>query len=429
MTVMLAATVVLGLIVAHGLFAGTELAVMAASRGRLKHLADAGNTHAAVALELTQGTDRFLATIQMALTLASTIAAMLAAAVLTPLLSERFTTIPQVAPWGFWLAFGLTAFVVTGLQVVLGELVPKFIALAEPDRWACLVAVPTRWLARGLMPVAWLVIHVCDALLRTVGIRRATESSVSILDIQQMLDEGTESGLLHPVERHLAAESLRLGDKMVRHVMSPRVEIDAADVDTPSDEILGVVLMSGFSRLPVYEGDLDHVLGFVRARDVMLQNYMGRSINLRKLLRPALFVPVTLPLDRLLVEFRQHKTSKALVVDELGRTVGLITLEDVVNELVGEILTGTQVRGIASRPEGGWLVEGRVPLLDLLDYLHRDRVTLPPHVQTVAGLVLEEVGRLPQAGDVAHWQGLLFEVSQLSGQRIEKVTVSVEMPQ
>jgi len=427
-TVMLAATLILGLIVAHGLFAGTELAVMAASRGRLKHLADTGDSHARIAQGLTRQTDKFLASIQMALTLSGTLISMLAAIFIAPAVSAKLAGDAAATPWAFWLAFGLTTLLVTALQVLLGELVPKFIALAEPVRWACLVAKPVEWMLRGLAPLAWFVIQMCDALLFVFRVRRVTESQISLLDIQQMLDSGMEAGLLHPVERHLAVESLRLGDKMVRHVMSPRVEIDAADVDTPTDEILGVMLMSGFSRLPVYEGDLDHVLGFVRARDVMLQDYMGRSINLRKLLRPTLFVPVTLPLDKLLIEFRQHKTSKALVVDELGRTVGLITLEDVVNELVGEILTGTDVRGITIRPEGGWLVEGRVPLLDLLDYLHRDRVPLPPHVQTVGGLVLEEVGRLPQPGDVAHWQGLLIEVAQLSGQRIEKVNVTVEPP-
>ena len=210
--------------------------------------------------------------------------------------------------------------------------------------------------------------------------------------------------------------------------MRPRIEIDALDVDTPADEVIGAVAMAGFSRLPIHEGDLDHIIGFVYTKDLLLRQHMGWPIELRKLVRPALLVPESLRIDKLLERFRQKRTQMAIVLDEFGGTQGLVTMEDVLEELVGEIHDehcAERQQQIVARDESSWFVDAGLPLHELLERLDMagTRGSLPADVSTVGGLVLALLGRIPATGERATWEGLTLEVVAMDGRRLERILI------
>jgi putative hemolysin len=326
------------------------------------------------------------------------------------------------------VALAMVVLFISYLQLVLGELVPKRLALRHSESIARFVASPMRVLEIASMPMVWILGRSSNLVLLLLGARETREGSVQMEDIQHLIRTGTAEGLLEPGEQQVALEALRLGERAVREVMRPRIELDALDVNTPPEEVIGTVAMAGFSRLPVYEGDLDHVLGYVHIKDLFRQQYLGWTIDLRKLLRPALFVPETLPLDRLLKLFQDEHTQLALVLDEYGGMEGMVTLEDVVQELVGEIRDEhhrDEEQEIVQREDGTWLVDGRVSIEDLIERLHL-KVVLPEEraYSTVAGLILEELGRIPSVGDRTVWQSVQLEVVDMDGPRIDRVLVT-----
>jgi putative hemolysin len=261
-----------------------------------------------------------------------------------------------------------------------------------------------------------------------LGRRKAREKTVSMEDIERLIHAGAHQGLLDPAAQMLAHRALRLGDRTVREIMRPRIEIDALDVDTPADEVIGAVAMAGFSRLPIHEGDLDHIIGFVYTKDLLLRQHMGWPIELRKLVRPALLVPESLRIAKLLESFRQKRTQMAIVLDEFGGTEGLVTMEDVLEELVGEIHDehrAQREQQIVARDDSSWFVDAGMPLYDLLERMEMAdrRRSLPADVSTVGGLVLFLLGRIPATGERAAWEGLTLEVAAMEGPRLERVLI------
>jgi putative hemolysin len=427
--------VIIGLFAANGLFAAAELALISANRGRLKELADQNDRRAATALRLIDNPNHLLATIQVGITLVGTLAAAYGGAAL----SRELEQLLMGLGWGWLtplsgnLALGLVVLGITVGSILVGELIPKRIALHDPTAMALTMAPLVSTLELAARPAVWLLGRITESLTGLLGFVGPPKKGTSLQDIRHLIELGTAEGLVDPVEQRLAIEALQLGDRIVRQIMRPRIDIDAIDVETPPEELLGTISMAGFSRLPVYEKDLDHIIGFVHLKDVLRQHYLGWQLNLRKLIRQAMFVPDTLRLDQLLVRFQEERNQLAIVVDEFGATRGMVTLEDVLEELVGELLTEHHERVeqmIVPDEQGGWLVDGTVSLADLLERLgcKTQRASLPRNVSSVAGLVLEELGRLPQLGEQVIWQGLRFEVVDLDGRRIDRLRVQAERP-
>jgi putative hemolysin len=263
-------------------------------------------------------------------------------------------------------------------------------------------------------------------VLFLLGAHKTDEPSVSVDDIEHLLEAGRAEGVLEAVEQAVAVEALRLGERTVRDIMRPRIDLDALDIDTPSAEVLGAIAMAGYSRLPVYEGSLDHILGYVSLKDVLRHNWMGWPIELRKIMHRALFVPETMPLDRLLELFQKEKNQLAIVLDEYGGTEGLVTLEDVLEELVGEIHDEhrrERVTAFTRRDDGSWLVDGGATVEELVETFELKLEALPRDYSTVSGLVLAQLERIPAVGDKAQWQGLTIEVVDMDGRRIDKLLV------
>ncbi len=423
--------IIFALILANGFFAAAEIAILTARRSRLEPEADAGDRAARVALELARDPNRFLPTVQVGITLVGTLAAAFGGARVVRSLAEHVEEmpIPALAGYAESLALGLVVLGITFLSLLFGELVPKRLALRGAERLAKLVARPMHGLSIAAKPFVWLMGISTDAVLTILRSRDAPEVSVSVEDIEHLIQSGSEEGVLDPAELRAATKALRLGDRAVREIMRPRVEIDALDVDTPPDEIVGAVVMSGFSRVPVYQGDLDNILGFIYNKDLLRQLHMGWPIDLRKMLRPAPLVPETLHLDQLLELFHTKRTQMAVILDEYGGTEGLVTMEDVLEELVGEIHDEhrrDEEQEIVQRNDSSWLVDGGVSIGDLLETVNLPelRTSAPQEVTTVGGLVQSLLGRIPVVGDRTVWHAIAIEVVDMDGLRIDRLMIT-----
>ena len=299
--------IVIALVLANGLFSGAELAIVASRRGRLRSLADDGDDAARAALQLAANPDRFLPTVQIGVTLVGTLAAAYGGERLVgKMRASLAAAFPDLAAAAEPIA--LTAFVLglSFFMLLVGELVPKRLALRHPETFARLAAMPIAWLSWVAAPLVWGLNTATAATLWLLGQRTREEPTVSVDDIEQLLETGRAEGVLEAVEQAVAAEALRLGERTVRDIMRPRIEIDALDIDTPASEILGAIAMAGYSRLPVYQGSLDRIIGYISTKDILRTSWMGWPIELGKLMRRPVFVPETMPLDRLLGLFQKY---------------------------------------------------------------------------------------------------------------------------
>ena len=280
--------------------------------------------------------------------------------------------------------------------------------------------------AKVTKPLVWLMSASTSAVLFLLGAHKQEGPTVSVDDIEHLLEAGRAEGVLEAMEQSVATEALRLGERSVRDIMRPRIDLDALDIETPSGEVLGAIAMAGYSRLPVYEGSLDHVIGYVLLKDVMRHNWMGWPIELRKILHPALFVPETMPLDRLLELFQKERNQLAIVLDEYGGTEGLVTMGDVLEELVGEIHDEhrrEESNAFVRREDGSWLVDGSVSVEEVAEHLDVQLDSVPRDYSTISGLVLTQLERIPSVGDTTAWRGLTIEVVDMDGRRIDKLLV------
>jgi putative hemolysin len=421
--------IVLLLILANGFFSGAEMAIVASRRGRLRALAEKGDRRAQAALDLAASPDRFLPTVQIGITLVGTLAAAYGG---DRLVRELTTWIanqapPSVAAMARPIALTIFVMLLSFVTLLLGELVPKRLALRQAEAFARLAAPAMQlfaWIAR---PLVWGMSTATSAVLFLLGARQQTEPSVSVDDIEHLLETGRAEGILEAVELSVASEALRLGERSVRDIMRPRIDVDALDIETPQAEIIGAIAMAGYSRLPVYEGSLDHIIGYVSIKDALRHTWMGWPIELRKMLHRPIFVPETMPLDRLLELFQKERNQLAIVLDEYGGTEGLVTLEDVLEELVGEIHDEhrqADAQTFVQREDGSWLVDGSVAIDDLVDRFGLKGEPLPRDYTTISGLVLAELERIPAAGDAVTWRGLRIEVVDMDGRRIDKLLVA-----
>lgn len=419
---------ILLLILWTGLLAIAEVAIVSADRDQLERLASQGNRAARIALDLGGTAQEWFGILRATTTTLAVLAACLAAWYFRQPLVQAFPD-----PWPGTVKELLALTIIAGglsfLAVVVGDILPQHIAAHYAVPWAAWMARPVWWLRRCGAPVQRSVQRVLALLLPFLRLREAPPVSITRRDIESLIERSTEAGIVQPLEKKLAVEALRLGEQQVRQIMRPRIEIDAADIETPPEEILGVLAMAGFSRIPVYEGDLDHIIGVVHLKDVLRQQYLGWEMTLRKLAHPPLFVPETFRIDQLLALCRERREHLAIVVDEYGATRGMVTIEDVLRELVGEAASRpatSAVADIVRRDDGTWLVDGMVTIENLLAAIGKQELMeqAPVLVQTIAGLLLLQLNHLPHIGEKTNWHGLQLEVVDMDGNRIDRVLVS-----
>lgn len=420
--------IILVLIFANGYFAAAEIAIIAASRGTLQRRADEGDGSSRIALELAENPSKFLPTVQVGITLVGTFAAAFGGAKLGAYIETNLlhTEMTWLVAYRQTIALTVVALGIAFAQVILGELVPKRLALQNATDLSRWVALPMHWLARIARPVVLFMAWCTDSLLYLFGHKAGAKPEVSVEDIEGLIQTAGE--VLDQKEQKMALEALRLGDRIVRDVMQPRLDLDAIEVGTPPEEVLGTIAMAGYSRLPVYEGDLDHILGAVHIRDVIKSHYLNVPLNLRRLLHPLPMVPETLPLDRLLVVLQEQRSHMAVVLDEFGGTQGVVTLLDVIEELMGKVRdehAHDEENRVVRRDDGSYLVDGSLSFDEFLDALEIKPAVaiISRRFTTVAGLILTQLGHIPKVGQAIQWEGWRLEVVDMDGPRIDRLLV------
>lgn len=416
-----------GLILLNGLFSMAEMAMIAARGSRLAERAQSGDRGARAALALKESPSDFLATCQVGITLVGILAGAFGGAAAARRLEARFLEIEPLAAHAEGLALAVVVTAITLLSVLLGELVPKRLALAFGENIAASVSRPMRGLALVVAPLVHVLSRSTDLLLRPFGVRATRDDSVSEDEIRILIGQGAKSGAIDRAERQLLEGVLRLGNRRVDAVMTARSDIVWVDVNDGPAEIAARLRDSQLSRLPVADGDLDHVIGVVRAKDMLPLLLAGGKLDLRQVMLPPSFVPETLPALKLLDLFRKKRPHVAFVLDEYGGLQGLVTIGDLVEAIVGEL----PEIGEASRPDAVRREDGTV-LVDASVDIERFRelFVLPPLADaerglftTVAGLVLWRLGRVPAVGEHCEWNGLRVEVVDMDGRRVDMVLV------
>ena len=412
----------------NGVFAMAELAVISSRRERLQLLADSGNAGARAAIDLGQEPSNLLSTVQIGITLIGILAGAFGGATLTAELARLLAPLPAAGDYAELIALIVVVAAITFGSVVLGELVPKQLALRNPERIAATLARPMHTLSRLARPVVRLLNLTTAGILRLLGVRGSGEAAtVSEEEIRMLLEQGAASGAIEAAERDMLDGIFRFGDRQLRSLMTPRTEIVWLDVNADEATTRETVLRSGHSRFPLCEGTIDRVIGVVLARDLLAESWSGRASDLRALARQPLFLPDTMPAPRALERFKQTGIHAALLVDEFGGIDGLVTIIDMMEAIVGDIPSAGDIAEppIVRREDGSWLVDGLLDVKDLKTLLGLAQMPDEPDYQTLGGFVVTRLGRLPRVGDTFAWGGFRFEVVDMDGNRVDKVLIQV----
>jgi putative hemolysin len=420
--------VILLLILANGVFAMAEMALVSARKARLLEWAEAGNTRARAALELAQNPGEFLSTVQIGITLVGILAGAFGGARLAEPLADALRPLPGLGPYSETLSLGLVVGGIAYLSLVLGELVPKQLALTNPERLAAVLASPMRLVSRLASPAVRLLSRSTAAVLRLFRVHPVPEPPVTEGEIRHMMQQGAQAGVFEAAEHEMVQGVFRLGDRRIGALMTPRTDIVWLDLDDPPEELRRCILETVHSWLPVGRGDLDDLVGVARAKDLLVPLLTGQSEALEALIRPPVVVPESLPALGVLERFRQAGLHLALVVDEYGGVQGLVTPIDLLEALVGDLPDAGMPAEPAAvrRDDGSWLVDGMLPADELKALLPIG--ALPGEgtgaYQTVSGLVMQQLGRIPSTGNHFAWGGFRFEVVDMDGHRVDKVLVT-----
>jgi putative hemolysin len=414
--------IALVLISLNGLFALSELAVVSARKSRLKVMGDAGRQGATAALALAEDPGRFLSTVQIGITLVGILAGAFSGAAL----SERFDSILE--GWGVPtrvaepLAYVLVIGAITYLSVIIGELVPKHLALKNAEGIACAVAPLMTIVSRASAPVVSLLDASTKAIFRLFGVRTEPDAPVTEQDIKTLVAEAETAGVIETDERKMISGVLRLGDRAVRGVMTPRTAVDWIDLNDPEDEIRLALTLTRHTRLPVAQGDPDNMLGVVQSRELLAALLKSEPLDLRRRVRRAPVIPDTVNALDVLNTLRQSEVPIALVHDEYGHFEGIVTPADILDAIAGAFRSDalTEEGEAVQRADGSWLLAGSMPADEIADQLG---IILPTNrdYETVAGLVISELHHLPETGEIVETLGWRFEVVDMDGRRIDKV--------
>lgn len=419
---------ILFLILANGVFAMSEIAVVAAKKVRLQQRAEDGDERAKTALGLVNDPNKFLSTVQVGITLVSVLAGAYGGATIAEQLAEPIARVALLAPYAPGIALGLVVAVISYLSLILGELVPKRIALNNPETLASWVARPMLWLSRVGGPAVVVLTASTNLILKLFGIQGQAETNLTEDEIRALISQGAASGTFGITEGDIVQRVFQLGDQRVAAIMTPRPDIEWIDFDASAEELREFLASHAHTQFVVCQGGLDNVLGIVRSADLLPLAFKGVAIELRTVTRDALFVPDSMPAVQLLESFRGSHKHVALVMDEYGAVEGLVTVTDLLTALVGD-LPGNAIEAAGEfvvRADGSWLVDGSASMEEVATRCEIE--TLPEDEEgayhTIGGFVMTRLGRVPKTADAFEWGGLRFEVMDMDGRRVDKVLVT-----
>jgi putative hemolysin len=428
--------IVLVLILVGGVFAAAEIALLTVRRTRLDQLAEEGKRGAQTAQRLVDDPQRFLATIQVAITFLGFLASAIGAVAFSAVIADAIAAIPlpPIQSAADTIAFILVTLLIALTSIIAGELVPKTLALNFPERFALLAARPLSLMERVLNPLVWLTTTISGFMVRLFGGREKPQTGLlSVEELKLLVETGSAQGQIEEAEKEMIHGVIELGDKQIHEVMIPRIGIKAVEADEPIDEVLDFIIKAGHSRVPVYRENLDNIVGILYAKDLL--PYLRASadqeepIDIRALARPAAYVPETKRVDEMLTEMRSARRHIAIVVDEYGGTAGLVTIEDLVEEIVGDIQDEYDIEESLVEPvetdvdRRAFRLDGRVTMDDLRDLFELGDTEEPDEeaYDTVGGLIIHRVGRIPLVGTEVDFRDLTLRVLAADSRRVSKV--------
>jgi putative hemolysin len=419
--------ILLILILINGAFAMAEMAVISARKAKLRVMADQGNIKAEKALELSEKPGNFLSTIQIGITLIGILSGAYGGAIIAEDLSPYLNAYPLLAPYAKIISLSLVVVVTTYLSLVLGELIPKRLALQNPERVASAVSIPIHYLSLLTFPVVRLLSISSESIIRMMGLKQPV-STVSEEEVKVLLEEGTEAGVFHKMEQDIIHGAFRIDDLSVRNVMTPRPDIMWLDYERPFKENLEIIKTSDHAYFPVCEGDLDHVIGFLHVKDLfkIYPDFDGSDI--KPLLRKPFIFPETISALRVLEHFKASPIHVALIVDEYGTIQGLVTVNDIMAAIVGDIpsFNESEEKAIVEREDGSWLIDGTLSIDEFTEHFRIEALPDEEDAEyhTLAGFIMTYLGRIPITGDHFRWEQYRFEILDMDGNRIDKVLMS-----
>ncbi len=420
--------VIILLLFSNGLLSMAEMAIVSARKARLQQLAEEGNRYARLALQLTDDPNKFLATIQIGITLIGILSGAFGGMTLAKAIAGWAAALPVLRPYSEAIGVGIVVVLLTYLSLIIGELVPKRLALNNAERIAIGMSAPMKFLATLSMPLVKLLSVSTDFVLWLLKIKPSTEPSVTQEEIEILIEQGAQSGVLEEAEQDILESVLRLDEQRVGAVMTARPQIEWLDVEDPPEVTRKKIILSPYSRFLLSKDELDNLIGVVNARDILAQQLNGEPLNLSALARPPLFVPENMSTLKLLDLFKQKGMHLAVVVDEYGVVQGMVTDTDILESIVGDLpaLDEPEEPEAIRREDGSWLLDGMVPVDRLKKLL--DIEALPDEglgdYQTVGGLMIYQMESIPSAGEWFEYQGWRFEVVDMDGRRVDKVLVT-----
>ena len=417
------------LLLANGVFAMTEIAVVSSRKARLKKAADEGSLRARAALELVEEPTRFLSTVQIGITLIGTLAGAVGGTRLAGKLADWLAlNVPALTPYTEWLSILVVVGAITYVSLIIGELVPKRIGMNNPESKAIAMAAPMRALSRLALPFVWLLTVSTNGVLKLFGLGAEKDAPPSEEEVTHLIEQGTSAGVFHQAEQAMVEGVLRLDEKPVTEIMTRRTKIVWLDVDDADETNWRKIVASGHSLFPVYEGTRDHVLGMVSVKALWANNAIGLKSKLRDHITQPLYVPQTVNAVQLLETFKKSGKHVALVADEFGSIQGIVTLIDVMEAIVGDLPEPGDRKApqAVQRDDGSWLVDGS---MDIEEFKRTFALGALPGEEdedfsTIGGFVVDRLGHIPVASQWTEWGGWRFEVADMDRHRVDKLLLT-----
>jgi putative hemolysin len=427
--VVLQLAIVLLLIVANGLLAMSELAIVSARTARLQQMASEGKRGAAVALELASDPNKFLSSVQIGITLIGVLNGAFGGATLAKPVSRTLAKIPGLEGSSDQIAVASVVILITYLSLVIGEIVPKQLALQRGEAVASAMAPALKNLARITRPIVALLTVSSTFVLNLIGSSSSEGQGVTEEEVRLLIKQGTREGVFDESQSTMVSQIFKIADRNVGELMTPRHVIDYLDLDQTDDWNQKVMSESPHTMYPVTEGSLDNVLGVVSSRDLWHRTVTGEPTGIRESMKPALFVPQLAPVLDVIEQMRSRQSPMALVIDEYGGLDGLLTFNDLISDIIGEldISDPSGIKGAVQRADGSWLIDGVLAAHEMMELLDIDELPGEDEgrFETSAGFIMDQLGRIPKAGETVEWREFHFEVIDMDGNRIDKILVSI----
>ncbi|MDP1714285.1 MAG: hemolysin family protein [Anaerolineales bacterium] len=414
--------IILVLILVNAVLAMSEAALIASRKARLQQQAGEGNKSSGLALKLIEDPNIFLSTIQIGITLIGVLAGAIGGATISKSLAGALQNIPYIGIYSASIALGVVVISITILTIWLGELVPKRLGLNSPEKIAQAVAGPMLFLSRVFSPFIKLMSGATNFVLRLIGVNPSLEPPITEEELQMLISQGTQAGVFEEAEQDMVEGIFSLGDSRVYSLMTPRTELVWLDITDSIEEIRQKIADCPYSRFPVRQDSLETILGIVKSRDLLVDSLSGKEIDLKALLKPAFFIPESMFASRALELFKEKNTELLLVVDEFGGLQGLLTINDILEEIVGAM--EFEEPQATLRQDGSWLLDGMLEVDEFKEIFNFNTLPHENEYETLSGFVMTSLGRVPQASDNFEWNGYRFEVMDMDSRRVDKVLVT-----